>query len=117
MHAHDFTIPDNCDRDDVIRSRHDRGEFDAAVFAAAAAMGAASGYGRLMPSGIVPLAMLALGETLLSMLFAGAIDLAIASAQPPFMPLLAAGGCTMMMAAALLLACWARDDRAREIIA
>ena len=64
------------------------------------------------------LALLALGEALLAVLFAAAIDRVLNEApsamMPPLMPLLAAGGCAVMLGASVLLARWVGEDFAQS---
>jgi hypothetical protein len=67
------------------------------------------------------LGVLALAEALLAVLLAGAIDRALAEAPslltPPLMPLLAASGYAVMLAASVLLARWVGEDFAQSYIA
>jgi hypothetical protein len=67
------------------------------------------------------LGLLALAEALLAVLFAGAIDRALAGAPtllaPPLMPLLAASGYAVMLGASVLLARWVGEDFAQSYIA
>jgi hypothetical protein len=64
------------------------------------------------------LALLALSEALLAVLFANAIDRMLTDAPAlPLMPLLAAGGCAFMLGANVLLARWVGEDFAQNYIA
>ncbi len=63
------------------------------------------------------LAVLALGEAVLAVLFAAALDRVLAETQAPLMPLLAAGGCAAMIGAALLLQGWIGEDFAQGFVA
>jgi ABC-type multidrug transport system fused ATPase/permease subunit len=64
----------------------------------------------------VLLVALALGEALLAVLFAAALDRVLAGADPPLMALLAAGGIAAMAAAALMLARWVGEDFAQSFV-
>jgi ABC-type multidrug transport system fused ATPase/permease subunit len=62
------------------------------------------------------LGLLALGEALLVVLFAAALDGVLGTPQAPMMPLMAAGGCAVMVAAALLLQRWVGEDFAQGFV-
>lgn len=62
------------------------------------------------------LAALALGDALLAVLFADALERLLASAEAPVMALLAAGGIAAMAGATLLLARWAGEDLAQSYL-
>lgn len=62
------------------------------------------------------LAVLALGEAVLAVLFAAALGQVLAAAHAPLLPLLAAGGYAVMLAAGLLLARWAAEDFAQDFV-
>lgn len=62
------------------------------------------------------LGLLALGEALLVVLFAAALDQVLDAPRAPMMPLLAAGGCAAMVAAALLLQRWVGEDFAQSFV-
>lgn len=62
------------------------------------------------------LAVLALGAAVLALLLAAAIDRVLAAAHAPLMPMLAAGGCAVMLGASLLLARWAAEDFAQDFV-
>jgi ABC-type multidrug transport system fused ATPase/permease subunit len=64
----------------------------------------------------VVLAVLALGEALLAVLLANALDRVLSSTHPPLMPLLTAGGCAVMLAASLLLARWVGENFAQDFV-
>lgn len=64
----------------------------------------------------VLLVALALGEALLAVLFAAALDRVLGSANPPLVALLAAGGIAAMAAAALMLARWVGEDFAQSFV-
>jgi hypothetical protein len=63
------------------------------------------------------LAVLALGEAVLTVLFAAALDRLLAADHPPALSLLAAGGCAAMIGAALLLQRWVGEDFAQGFVA
>jgi hypothetical protein len=62
------------------------------------------------------LAVLALGEAVLTVLFAAALDRLLAADHPPALSLLAAGGCAVMIGAALLLQRWVGEDFAQGFV-
>lgn len=62
------------------------------------------------------LGLLALSEALLVVLFAAALDGVLDRPEAPLMPLLAAGGCALMVAAALLLQRWVGEDFAQGFV-
>lgn len=64
----------------------------------------------------VLLVALALGEALLAVLFAAALDRLLAGAHPPLMALMAASGVAAMAAATLLLARWVGEDFAQSFV-
>ncbi|NCP14063.1 MAG: hypothetical protein GW858_07875 [Sphingomonadales bacterium] len=63
------------------------------------------------------LALLALGEALLAVLFAAALDRVLASANASLIPLLVAGGCAAMLAVSMLLARWVGENFAQDFVA
>jgi ABC-type multidrug transport system fused ATPase/permease subunit len=62
------------------------------------------------------LAVLALGEAVLAVLFAAALDRVLSPAHPPAESLLAAGGIAALAAATLLLARWVGEDFAQSFV-
>jgi ABC-type multidrug transport system fused ATPase/permease subunit len=63
------------------------------------------------------LTALALGEAVLAVLFAAALDRLLGDAHPPLLALLSAAGIAAMAAAALLLARWVGEDFAQGFVA
>ncbi len=62
------------------------------------------------------LTLLAIGEVVLAVLFAAALDRLLGAEHPPLLALLSAGGIAAMAAAALLLARWVGEDFAQSFV-
>lgn len=63
------------------------------------------------------LVALAIGEAVLAVMFAAALDRLLAGSHPPLVALLGAGGIAAMAAASLLLARWVGEDFAQSFVA